>query len=117
MKNHEEIARKLHKAGNNCSNSLHNAFSEDTKLSSDFPAPRSIDGKCGALLTAKKILEELGHRDKLDELEKEFINKFGYTKCIELMRHEARCNDYVGECAKIIDNILENEYKGELLTK
>ena len=58
MNNHEEIARENHKKGNNCSVSLHNAFLEDCNLSKDFPMPRSIDGKCGALLTAIKILNE-----------------------------------------------------------
>lgn len=106
MMSHEAKARELKKQGNNCSTSLHNAFSEDTKLSPDFPAPRSIEGKCGALLTAKKILTEMGHADKIEEFEKEFIKRFGYATCKELMSHERRCNDYVGECAKMIDAIL-----------
>ena len=108
MSNHEEIARNLHRIGNNCSTSVHNAFSKDMELSDDYPMPRSIDGKCGALLTSLKILEEIGHEDKLEEFEKEFINKFGYSKCMELMTHERRCNDYVGESAKMLDEILEN---------
>ena len=106
MSNHEEKARKLHKEGNNCSTSLHNAFIEDTKISSDFPAPRSIEGKCGALLTAIKILKETGHEEKIEEFEKEFIKRFGYSKCVELMTHERRCNDYVGESAKLLDKII-----------
>ena len=106
MSKHEEIARNLKKQGNNCSTSVHNAFSEDIKLSKDFPQPRSIDGKCGALLTAIKILKELGYEDKIEEFEKEFESKFGYTKCVDLMTHERRCNDYVGESAKYIDSIL-----------
>ena len=109
MTNHEQRARELKTQGNNCSTSLHNAFSEDTKLSRDFPAPRSIDGKCGALLTAKKILKELGHEDKLDEFEKEFIRRFGYSTCKDLMMHERRCIDYVGEAASMIDEILNKK--------
>lgn len=108
MTNHETRARELKSQGNNCSTSLHGAFSEDTKLSEEFPAPRSIEGKCGALLTAKKILKETGHEDKIDDFEKEFIKKFGYATCKELMTHERRCNDYVGEAAKMIDLILKN---------
>ena len=107
MKNHEERARELKQNGNNCSTSLHRAFSEDTKLSDDFPAPRSIEGKCGALLTAEKILRELGHEDKIEEFEKEFIKRFRYSKCIELMKYEHRCTDYVGEVANMIDEILK----------
>ena len=53
MESHELKARKLHMQGNNCSESIHISFSEDINLSKNFPAPRSIDGKCGALLTAK----------------------------------------------------------------
>ena len=108
MNNHEEKARNLHRQGNNCSTSVHDAFLEDLELSKNFPAPRSIDGKCGALLTSLKILNEKGREDKQEEFEKEFISKFGYSKCMELMTHEKRCNDYVGECAKMLDEILEN---------
>ena len=110
MDNHETKARMYHKQGNNCSKSLHNAFAEDINLSKDFPMPRSIDGKCGALLTSIKILKEMGYEDKQEEFEKEFINKFGYSKCLELMMHERRCNDYVGECAKMLDEILNIVY-------
>lgn len=107
MNDHEEIARMYHKQGNNCSTSINKAFEEDTDISKDFPMPRSIDGKCGALLTSLKILKEMGHKEKQEEFEKEFIKKFGYNKCVELMTHERRCNDYVGECAKMLDNILK----------
>ena len=106
MKNHEKRAREIHKQGNNCSTSLNKAFSEDMEISNKYPEPRSIEGKCGALLTAKKILVEIGKDDKIEEFEKEFVKKFGYTKCIDLMSHERRCNDYVGEAAKMIDEIL-----------
>ena len=109
MSKHEERARELKSKGNNCSVSLYQAFSEDTKLTGDYPAPRSIDGKCGALLTALKILKETGHEDKQEEFEKEFIKRFGYSKCIDLMTHERRCSDYVGESAKMLDEILENK--------
>ena len=109
MYNHEERARNLKKQGNNCSESLHKAFEEDINLSPDYPMPRSIDGKCGALLTAISILKETGNADKIEEFEKEFERKFGYTKCIELMTHERRCNDYVGESAKYIDDVLNSQ--------
>lgn len=106
MGNHENRARQLHNQGNNCSTSLHNAFSEDTDLSKEFPAPRSIEGKCGALLTAEKILREKGHEDKIEEFEEEFVKRFGYSKCMDLMRHERRCNDYVGEAARLLDEMI-----------
>ena len=107
MNNHEEYARNLKKQGKNCSASLNNAFQKDNNISSEFPMPRSIEGKCGALLTSLKILEETGNGDKKDEFEKEFIKKFGYSKCIELMTHGRRCEDYVGESAKMLEEILK----------
>ena len=58
MNNHEKTARELKEQGQNCSISLHTAFEKDTNLSKEYPAPRSIEGKCGALLTAIKILKE-----------------------------------------------------------
>lgn len=105
MNNHEEEARELKMAGNNCSVSLYTAFERDTKLSGEYPAPRSKDGKCGALLTALRILDEIGHSEKKEGFEKEFVKRFGYSKCVELMTHERRCSDYVGEAARMIDEI------------
>ena len=105
MNNHEEDARELKMAGNNCSVSLYTAYEKDIKLSGEYPAPRSEDGKCGALLTALRILDEIGYSDKKDEFEKEFVKRLGYSKCLELMTHERRCGDYVGESARIIDKI------------
>ena len=107
MNNHEKEARELKQRGNNCSRSVHTAFSKDTNISNDYPEPRRVEGKCGALLTALKILEETGYSDKKEEFEKEFIRKFGYSKCIQLMTYERRCNDYVGEVAKMLDEILK----------
>ena len=60
------------------------------------------------MLTALRILEETGHSDKKEEFEKEFERRFKYTKCVELMRYEARCTDYVGESARMLDEILNN---------
>ena len=108
MKNHEARARELKEQGNNCSVSLYTAFAEDTKLGTNFPQPRSIDGKCGALLTALYILKELGYEDKQEEFEKKFVEQFKYSKCIELMKYEHRCSDYVGIAARMIDEIVNN---------
>ena len=106
MNNHEKEARELKQRGNNCSRSVHTAFSKDTSISNEYPEPRSIEGKCGALLTALKILDDTGNSDKKEEFEKEFIEKFGYAKCIQLMSYERRCTDYVGEVSKMLDEIL-----------
>ena len=106
MDKYEEIARKLKMQGNNCSYSVYNAFLEDFNLKGDFPAPRSIEGKCGALLSSIKILEETGHSDKKESFEEDFIKEFGYCKCAELMNYERRCNDYVGWSASKINEII-----------
>ena len=109
MNNHENEARQLKMSGNNCSMAIHTAFAKDIDIGSDYPEPRSIEGKCGALLSALNILDKTGHGDKKEEFEKEFVKRFGYSKCIDLMSHERRCTDYVGESAKMIDEILNEE--------
>ncbi len=106
MNNHEKVARELRSQGNTCSVALHHAFAEDLNLNDDFPAPRSIDGKCGAVLTAIKILQDTGHIDKIEEFEKWFLERFGYLKCAELMAHDRRCIDYIGETAQKLDEFL-----------
>ena len=111
MNKYEEKAREIHKQGNTCSKAMHTAFSEDYNLSEDYPLPRSVDGKCGALLTALKILKEKGLEDKVEEFENEFIKRFKYTKCLDLLKHDRRCNDYVGESAKLLDEILTKNNK------
>ena len=108
MNKYEEIARNLKMQGNNCSYSVYNAIAEYVKLKGDYPAPRSIDGKCGALLASLKILDETGNSDKKEEFEKEFIKENGYSKCIELMTHEKRCIDYVGWSVNKICQIINN---------
>ena len=95
MNNHENRARNLKKEGNNCSKSLYTAFKQDINIGEGYPAPRSIEGKCGALLTALYILEKTGLGDKKDEFEKQFVATFRYSKCVDLMRYERRCLDYV----------------------
>ena len=107
MRYHEEKARQNHKMGNNCSNSLYKAFQEDTQLDGIIPAPRSEAGKCGAVITAEKILREKGKDKYIEEFEEKFKQEFEYLTCIELMTSSRRCNDYIGESAKMLDEILK----------
>ena len=109
MSKHETRARKLKSEGNNCSDAIYGAFSDDIELSEGYPQPRSIEGKCGALLTSLKILKDMGYEDRQEAFEKEFIKRFGYSKCIDLMTHERRCSDYVGESVEMIDKIIEEK--------
>ena len=108
MKDHESMARSLKDKGNNCSASLHGAFKEDVNLTNNYPEPRSIEGKCGALLTAINILKETGNEDKIEDFEKEFIKRFGFNKCRDLVRNGRNCGEYVGQTAKMLDDIIAN---------
>ena len=59
MNKYEEVARNLKLQGNNCAYAVYNAYAKDIDLKGDFPAPRSIEGKCGVLLSALKILDDM----------------------------------------------------------
>ena len=108
MNKYEEEARKLKKIGMLCSDAVFETFKNDLNLEGTPPAPRSIDGKCGALITAEYILKSLGREDLIDEYNNYFIDMFGSCKCLELMRTDRRCNDYVGESVKYISSIIKN---------
>ncbi|MBR3318178.1 MAG: hypothetical protein IKG21_10220 [Atopobiaceae bacterium] len=103
--NHENKARSIHRTGYNCSNSLYQAFADVDGAGGNPPAPRSIGGKCGALLTAQKVLRDLGI-DREDELEQAFEREFGFVKCVELKRHRCNCNDCVGVAARLTDELI-----------
>jgi hypothetical protein len=105
---HESTARELHRTKLNCSNSVYRAFSDIDKSGGEPPAPRSIDGKCGALITAQKILRDLGI-DREAELEQAFKDELGYTLCFDLKRNRVSCNDCVGTAARLVDEYLARE--------
>ena len=106
---HEQIARELKSSGKNCSYSLYTAFKDDYKLKEEYPLPRSIDGKCGALLTTEHILKQLGKEEYIPEYEKMFLEQFGYIKCLDLLKNTKRCNDYVGFSADFLDKVLKEK--------
>ena len=100
MKNYEEVARKYHNDGNNCSVSVFRAFQDDYSLVGCSPLPRSEGGKCGALLAAEAILNELGKKKLIPSFEKDFQNYFGSLTCVDLIRTGKSCNDCVGFSAR-----------------
>ncbi|MEE1158159.1 MAG: hypothetical protein UHS51_01935 [Atopobiaceae bacterium] len=102
---HEETARTIHRAGNNCSISVDRAFSDINKVAGNPPAPRSVAGKCGALLAAQKVLRDLGI-DRDDELERAFEQEFGYVTCLQLKLHRRSCNDCVGVASRLADQMI-----------
>ena len=114
MNDYEVKARKLKQSGLLCSNAVFDTFKDEWNLEGKPPAPRSIDGKCGALLTTEYILKNIGREDLIDEYDELFLKKFGSLKCVDLMRKDRRCNDYVGESAKYISEII---WKGSYCEK
>ena len=107
MNNYEKEARENHLNGNNCSISLYKVFKDKLNIQSEAPKPRSIDGKCGAILATEQILREIGKEDYIDEYEKDFLNRFKYVKCIDLMKNDRRCNDYICYSASVIEEYLK----------
>ena len=74
MNEYEVRARNFHKNGSNCSNSIYMTFKEILNIKDQPPRPRSIEGICGAVLTAEYILKRLGKEHLIDDFRKEFIN-------------------------------------------
>ena len=110
----ENRARKNHKSGCNCSQSVAVAYADKMVMTSEeartlSPAPRSIAGKCGALLAAEMVLERLSI-DKKDELEKRFSDENGAVECSKLRSPEIRkfrsCNDFVGSAARLLEEMI-----------
>ncbi len=106
--NHEQTARDIHLSGLNCSNSVYQAFSDIDHANDTPPAPRSIEGKCGALLTAQKVLRDLGI-DREDDLERDFQAELGYVLCRDLKRNRRSCNDCVGVASRLVDAYVAQE--------
>ena len=107
MANHGESARKLHANGNSCSVSVYQAFRDvNTAGDGQVPAPRSIDGKCGAVLAAEKLIREMKVCDEA-EFDDKFSEIFGSLKCGELIKaHGRRCNEFVGFAADYVEERL-----------
>ena len=103
--NHEATARRIHHTGYNCSNSVDRAFSDVNSAAGNPPAPRSVAGKCGALLAAQKVLRDLGI-GREDELERAFEEQLGFVTCVELKRNRRDCNDCVGVATLLADRII-----------
>ncbi|MBQ7059083.1 MAG: C_GCAxxG_C_C family protein [Firmicutes bacterium] len=106
---HEKAARATHRRGTSCAGSVYQAFADVNKHMTNAPTPRSEGGKCGAVLSAEKVLREVGV-GKIDEFEREFKERFGSVKCYELLgKRNGSCNDFVGAAAAIADKLLEKQ--------
>ena len=104
MGNHVESARKQHAKGNSCSVSVYQAFRDVNKSGdNNVPTPRSIDGKCGAVLAAEKLIREMDLGDETD-FDSKFLETYGSLKCAELLKgHGRRCNEFVGFAADYVE--------------
>ncbi len=120
--NYENNARSNHKNGNNCAVSVYTAFAERLGITAEearntAPKPRSEGGKCGAFLAGRKIVESL--KPEAAELyEQRFIEQNGQTECSRLIMAHGKlrksCNDYVGDAARLADEILKIDREGIL---
>ena len=106
MNKYEECARNMYKVKKNCSYALYNAFKREYNLDDEIPNPRSIDGMCGNVLTAHKILKDIGKEEYIKEFDRKFLNEFKSNKCLELLKNNNNCIYYVGYSANILSELL-----------
>ena len=112
--NHEEQARKNHKSGFNCAQSVFVAFAQELGMSpveamQAAPKPRSEGGKCGAYLAGQELLRRL-KPEAAATFERAFVEANGVVECRKLVASHGRlrksCNDYVGDAARMLDAVL-----------
>ena len=112
--NHEEQARKNHRSGFNCAQSVFVAFAEELGVSpveamQMAPKPRDEGGKCGAYLAGQALLRRL-KPEAAEAFEKAFVEANGVVECRRLVAAHGRlrksCNDYVGDAARLLDGVL-----------
>ena len=101
----EDTARNKHKNGDNCAVSVYSTFYD--KISGIAPAPRSEGGMCGAVLAARKALEQMGL--STEALDQKFLELYGSLKCVELRRGKYPCNDLVGTAARMVEEAMERK--------
>ena len=107
MSDHETTARENHRRGISCAGSVYRAFSDVNGRMSSAPVPRSEGGKCGAVLSAEKVLKETG-TVRIEEFEREFIKRFGSVRCADLLgSRRGTCNDLVGAAAAIAEMLMD----------
>lgn len=100
----------------NCAQSVLNGFKEEFNISDGkiaefqkYGGGRAPGGLCGAFYAAKTILEKNNGEEKLKELEKEFMNCAGSTKCREIkMGRGLSCQGCVEKSSKFLDSVLKS---------
>ncbi len=112
---YENTARNnFHRDGANCSQAVAAAFADKLGITPEeameiTPPPRSIEGKCGAVLASEMILDRLGI-DKKAELEAQLIKLNGTIECKRLLSSKEKlsksCHDYVGDAARVLNSLI-----------
>ena len=97
----EQVARKNHRSGYNCASAVYSTFYD--RVNGTATMPRSEGGKCGAVLSAEKVLSQLGKSTVA--FDDKFIELFGSLKCAELRRAKHPCNDLVGTAARLAEEM------------
>ena len=98
--NREQAARRTHRSGTSCAYAVYSAFSDIA--SGSAPAPRSEGGKCGAVLSAEKVLRQNGI--DISDFDQAFLAQFGSLKCSDLLSSKGHsCNDLVGVAARLVE--------------
>lgn len=106
--NHEMTAREIHRSGYSCASAIYRAFNDVHGGAGSAPIPKSEGGKCGAVLSAEKILREYGGGDT-SEFDARFQENFGSLKCRDLLSAGYGCNEYVGYAAALAEELLNKQ--------
>ncbi len=107
----EKIAREKHLNKTNCASSVYEAFQEINTNSTVAPLPRDEGGRCGAVLSAEKILREM-EIGRTEEFAGKFIERYGSVMCEDLKgKNGISCNDYVGFVAVLLEKMIDESKK------
>ena len=106
----EQIARANHKSGCNCGQSVFLSFADAMALTPEkamqlAPRPRAEGGQCGAFLAGRELLARL-KPEAVDAYVQRFIELNGASECRRLRGKGKSCNDYVGDAARLAEELL-----------
>jgi hypothetical protein len=99
----------------NCAQSIVNGFKDECNILPDtiyefqnYGGGRAPGGLCGAYYAAKTLLESSKVKDKIQELEQDFINDAGSVKCREIRQNRRlNCLGCVEKSSRYLDTTLK----------